>query len=102
MRAVQTQVNPNLWPAFLTLDDSPVPAVRDVPGGYSSWGTMTLSDGTTSAEPNNLVPPEFCVVANFSQAYNSVWGWSDQNCDDKHMFVCKIPGEAAWCLARAC
>jgi hypothetical protein len=36
------------------------------------------------------VVPEFCVSANYSQSTNGMWGWSDQNCDDKYIFICKI------------
>ncbi len=62
-------------------------------GAYSHWGSLALPDGTNSSEPNNLVKPEFCVVANHSQAYDSVSGWSDTNCEEKHAFMCKVPGE---------
>jgi hypothetical protein len=88
-------VDPNLWPRFLWLDGSPSPAVKDFSGAYSHWGSVALPDGTNSSEPNNLVPPEFCVVANFSQAYGSLSGWSDANCEEKHSFMCKVPGELA-------
>jgi hypothetical protein len=42
------------------------------------------------AEPNNWKAPEYCAVANATQAYTTAWGWSDQNCDDKYIFMCKI------------
>jgi hypothetical protein len=46
--------------------------------------------GQYAAEPNNLVPPEFCSVANATQAYTTAWGWSDQNCDDHYTSICKM------------
>jgi hypothetical protein len=49
-----------------------------------------LGDGSIRNEPNNVQPPEFCVTANWSQTYDSVWGWSDQNCDEFHTFICKV------------
>lgn len=91
-----TQVNPNLWPAFLWLDGSASPAVLGRVGGYSHWGSVTLPDGSSASEPNNMVPPEFCATASFHTSYNSVWGWSDQNCDERHIFICKLLGE--WVL----
>jgi hypothetical protein len=41
-------------------------------------------------EPNNVIAPEFCVVANYSQAFDGAWGWSDQNCEDRYIAICKF------------
>jgi hypothetical protein len=40
------------------------------------------------------VPPEFCVTANFSELspQDGIWGWSDENCDEEYVFICKISG----------
>jgi hypothetical protein len=80
--------DPRPWPDFLWLDGSPTP----YPPGYVHWGTMYVGEvGQFAAEPNNWQAPEYCAVANYSQAYTTAWGWSDQNCDDKYIFMCKIP-----------
>ena len=85
------QVNTTLWPNFQWLDGSPQPSNPiDQTTRYAQWGELLLSDGNLVAEPNNLVPPEFCVVANYSQSRDSVWGWSDRNCDERFHFICKI------------
>jgi hypothetical protein len=79
--------DPRPWPDFLWLDGSP----RPFPPGYVHWGRMFISDvGQFAAEPNNWLAPEYCAVANYSQAYGTAWGWSDQNCDDRYIFMCKI------------
>ena len=57
---------------------------------YEHWGRLVLGDGSIQNEPNNLVPPEFCATANWTQSFDSVWGWSDQNCDDYHISLCKL------------
>ncbi len=86
------QVNTTLWPNFQWLDGSPAPSNPSAQSSrYAQWGELTLSDGRVMMEPNNLVPPEFCVAANASQAQDSVWGWADQNCDTRNIFICKIP-----------
>jgi hypothetical protein len=45
-------------------------------------------------EPNNVVPPEYCVIANYSQTYGrpEAWGWSDTNCLYNFIFICRIQG----------
>jgi hypothetical protein len=42
-------------------------------------------------EPNNMIPPEFCVVANATQSYGtpSGWGWADTGCSGRHVFICR-------------
>jgi hypothetical protein len=57
---------------------------------YGHWGTLAYEDGSSSLEPNNLSPPEFCAVANFSMSYDAVWGWADRNCDEHFIYMCKV------------
>lgn len=42
-------------------------------------------------EPNNMVPPELCVVANYTEAYGTppAWGWADTGCGGRHIFICR-------------
>lgn len=83
--------NNRLWPWFLWLDGSPDPSTPSNPSSnYAVWGRMYLSDGRIRDEPNNLVRPEFCCVANYTQSQDGVWAWSDQNCDEEYIFICKI------------
>jgi hypothetical protein len=43
---------------------------------------------------------EDCVLANYSQAFDddgsssAAWGWADAPCDERHVFMCRIMGEA--------
>jgi hypothetical protein len=84
----------NLWPRFLWLDGQDIPSNPAEPNlNYAHWGVNYVPRGDYAIkadEPNNLVPPEFCVVANYSQQYDNLWGWSDQNCDDRHISICRI------------
>jgi hypothetical protein len=52
----------------------------------------------TRAEPNNLIEPEQCAVANFSQTVNKAWGYADANCGQKFVFMCRNISE--WQLPR--
>jgi hypothetical protein len=88
--------DPRVWPSFMWLDGSPKPSTYQQPKlAYGHWGTQLLGPGEDREEPNNLVPPEFCAVANASQAFGNAWGWSDTNCDELHFSMCKLPGESA-------
>jgi hypothetical protein len=62
---------------------------------YQHWGTLTLANGKSRVEPNNLAPPEACAAANASQAYDdpAAWGWADANCALKLPSICKLVGE---------
>ena len=41
-------------------------------------------------EPNNIYPPEYCVVANYSMTYEELWGWADTNCTAaQYPYMCK-------------
>jgi hypothetical protein len=50
----------------------------------------TDAEGDERQEPNNAFPPEFCAVANYTQKFEDAWGWSDQNCEDVFIAICKI------------
>jgi hypothetical protein len=61
----------------------------------------SLSDGTNSSEPNNIVnPPEYCGLANFTMASGNdthiAWGWADESCDKKYTYMCKVSSEWRW------
>lgn len=89
------QSDHGLWPRFRWLDGSPPPfnPVEQL-GEYAHWGFGEYGSGARYWEPDNLVPPQFCVVANYSQLspLDGIWGWSDENCGDQHAFICKIAG----------
>jgi hypothetical protein len=68
--------------------------------GAGCTPARSLSDGTSSLEPNNIVsPPEYCGLANFSMATGNdthvAWGWSDANCDQKYTYMCKVSSECS-------
>jgi hypothetical protein len=84
------------YPNFSWIDASP----GIYAGTYQNWGKMG-----TLLEPNNAIsPPEFCMVANWSQAYGSPrrWGWSDVNCDlVKATFMCRVmPPVVKYCKSE--
>lgn len=54
---------------------------------YTHWGT-SKDDG--SLEPNNKEPPEDCAVANYTQSYSDIFGWSDTRCEKKFIFICRL------------
>jgi hypothetical protein len=84
-------VDPRLWPNFKWLDGYPNPSTYHNPTDvYGHWGQLVLDDGSAVEEPNNLAPPEFCAVANASMAFASAWGWSDRNCEERFVTICKI------------
>jgi hypothetical protein len=62
---------------------------------YTHWGT----DSSGISEPNNAFPPESCVAANYTQAYQDgvpnvgPWGWSDSACSSKLPVMCRITRE---------
>ena len=61
------------------------------------WGTYTVlnSAAEPKKEPNAIQPPEYCGVANSSQAYGNprAWGWSDINCNHNYIFICRLQSE---------
>jgi hypothetical protein len=72
---------------FSWVDPSlPVGFVFEPGSSYSHWGTAQ-----GQAEPNNFYfPPEMCVGANFSQAYDDAAGWADANCGMRYPIMCKL------------
>jgi hypothetical protein len=81
-----------IWPYFVWSDGSPPPSTATNPSeNYQHWGRMYLAGGKFKDEPNNLAAPEYCGVANYTQMVEDVWSWSDQNCEDRYMFICKLP-----------
>jgi hypothetical protein len=77
----------NTWPAWAWLDKT---AGVYNPGVYANWYT---SPGLT--EPNNLQPPELCVVANASALQRDAWGWADTSCGRRFPYMCKVVGSGA-------
>jgi hypothetical protein len=71
-------------------------------GAYTAWGTTTFQRdvfGTAPQprqEPNNLLPPELCTVANGSalQGSPAVWGWADVRCIAKRQSLCRLLGKS--------
>jgi hypothetical protein len=69
-------------------------------GAYVAWGEASFAADAFGViadavpEPNNLVPPEVCVVANASsqQGAPAVWGWADTRCIDKRQSLCRVLG----------
>jgi hypothetical protein len=55
---------------------------------YTHWGT---DRGGAGREPNNVCPPEDCAGANYTQAYDGAWGWSDAACDQQFPSLCEVP-----------
>ena len=64
-------------------------SVHRVPaaGAYKHWG---MHQPNNSPEPNNLNPPEDCVVGNFTEAFNGAWGWADVNCGLELPYICRV------------
>ncbi len=69
------------------------------PQVYRHWGTFSYADGTQEGEPNNLVDPEECVVANYTERYTlatkpdpkvNPFGWADAHCGNTHQFMCRV------------
>lgn len=69
-------------------------------GAYAPWGATTYSVDAFGAtpdahpEPNNLLAPELCAVANASslQGDPAVWGWADARCITKRISLCRKLG----------
>jgi hypothetical protein len=57
---------------------------------YEHWGKGSGID--FPAEPNNFEPQEDCGLANYTQSFDSVWGWADGNCKQPFVFMCKMRG----------
>ncbi len=78
----------NAWPAFVWDNGAPAPSNET----YSHWGIGSDS----IQEPNNTLGNENCVVANFSQTFDTpaAWGWADTQCDQRFSFMCRkaLPG----------
>ena len=76
------------WPEFNWTDITVMPPSAG-PAAYRHWG-RNMPSGTR--EPYQTNPPENCGVSNFTQRYGvpSAWGWSDVNCLDKFIFMCRI------------
>ena len=78
------QVPPvNSWPGFEWMDGTPGP---NLTGAYSHWGYYMPQN---IIEPNNIYRQENCAGANYSEAYDSAWGWSDTQCDKSYIFMCR-------------
>ena len=75
------------WPNFRWADFSPL-----LVGDYQGWGYFMPQN---IKEPNNLMPPELCVGANYTEAYKGAWAWADTNCGDAYPYMCMNTRERA-------
>jgi hypothetical protein len=55
-------------------------------GTYQHWGYYMPQN---IIEPNNMFGQEFCCGANYTEAWNSSWGWADTRCDRPSSYMCK-------------
>lgn len=59
----------------------------------ASAGVFTPGSGPSQREPNSLDAnfPVDCAAANYTSAYGapSAWGWADDKCSAKHIFMCR-------------
>ena len=70
------------WPRFNWIDGLAGPNRST----YQHWGYYMPQN---ILEPNNIFPPENCAGANFTQAYDIAWAWSDASCSVKAPYICK-------------
>jgi hypothetical protein len=70
------------WPTFKWTDASPF---LNNSLTYQHWGYFMPQN---IKEPNNLIPPELCVGANYTEAYLKAWAWADTNCGDAYPYMC--------------
>jgi hypothetical protein len=75
------------WPSFGWTD----PFIIGPAGFYTNWG-ITRPDG--EPEPSR---PDFGLVAgaNYTEVQRNppVWGWSDEDPNIKHIFICRAAGD---------
>ncbi len=76
------------WPQFYWLDRSPAPGLDT----YRHWGSLSQGEAVSVPEPNNMYPPEYCGVANYSMAGDDkIWSWADTNCTPAaYPYICKV------------
>jgi hypothetical protein len=60
---------------------------------YVHWGSYS-SGGIDIPEPNNMLFPENCAVANYTQRYGTpqAWGFADAPCGMLAAFICRTSG----------
>ena len=56
---------------------------------YQHWGVINGTGGSTTPEPNQLGGAENCGAGNSSQAFGKAWGWSDADCMQPAVSICK-------------
>lgn len=75
------------WPSFGWTD----PFIIGPAGFYTNWG-ITKPDG--EPEPSR---PDYGLVAgaNYTEVQRNppVWGWSDEDPNIKHIFICRAAGD---------
>jgi hypothetical protein len=64
---------------------------------YEHWGLYAPDSNPANRmrEPNNVNFPEYCAVANYTEAFGkpSAWGWADTRCNSTRApFICRRPG----------
>ena len=76
-------------PACRWIDGSPRPRNPhpgfNTSGAYDHWGYYMPQN---IIEPNDFVPHENCVGANYTEAWGGAWGWADANCFAKFPALC--------------
>jgi hypothetical protein len=89
---------PKAWPYFKWIEPTfPAPATSN----YAYWGS---NDNTT--EPNQKT--ELCGGSHvtYVDATDNTWGWADNNCSNKEVYMCRVMREQpaqlrCGCLAQA-
>ncbi len=69
------------------LDGTPGP---NITGAYQHWGYYMPQN---IIEPNNFFRDEHCGGANYTEAWNSSWGWSDFKCNRPSSYMCRVTRE---------
>ena len=60
---------------------------------YQHWGQGAPGNPPDmGSEPNNYLGDEKCGGANYSQSYDDAWGWSDEQCGTRAIFMCRLIG----------
>jgi hypothetical protein len=67
----------------------PLLAAADTVGAYKNWGVYQPGGKTEPFTPSGG-PAELCGVGNYSQMSQGVAGWSNSQCTNKFIWMCKI------------
>ncbi len=64
-------------------------SLADTLGAYKNWGIYQPGGRSEPFIPSGG-PPELCGAGNFTQLSMSVAGWSNSQCTNKFIIMCKI------------